>query len=124
MAELLYGEESYKIIGLCMEIHKTLGKGFLEVVYKDALETEFKNNGIEYEREKPYSIKYKETILAHKYYADFVVMNKIILEIKCCDSIINEHVRQTLNYLAIANIKLGIIINFKENSLKYKRLIL
>jgi GxxExxY protein len=81
--EIIYKEESYKIIGICMEIHKILGKGFLEIVYKDALEIELKRNSIPFEREKPFLIKYKEIILPHKYHADFIVYDKIILEIKC-----------------------------------------
>ncbi len=74
--------ETYKIIGLCMEVHNNLGKGFSEIVYKDALEIEFKDAGIHYQREKEYSVNYKGIILPHKFYADFVVFGNIILEIK------------------------------------------
>ena len=77
-----YQEETYKIIGIAMDIHKVLGKGFSEIVYKDAFEYEFKKQSIFYEREKEYLINYKGTILPHKFYADFVVFDKVVLEIK------------------------------------------
>jgi len=82
MSELIYKEESYDIIGKCMEVHNNLGAGLLEIVYKDALELEFQRAGILYEREKEYVVNYKGVILPHKFYADFVVYDKIILEIK------------------------------------------
>jgi GxxExxY protein len=122
--EIIYKEESYKIIGLCMEVHRILGKGFAENIYKDALEFEFNKNKIPYEREKQYDVKYKDAVLPHKYFADFVVFDKIILEIKCGKAIIEQHAKQTLNYIAAAKIKLGMIINFGEDSLTYKRIVL
>ena len=78
MSSIIYKDESYKIIGLCMEVHNNLGKGFLEIVYKDALEYEFEQANIPYEREKEYPVNYKGIILPHKFYADFVVYDKII----------------------------------------------
>lgn len=122
--EIIYKEESFRVIGICMEIHRILGKGFLEIVYKDALEYELNRLNIPFDREKKFLIKYKDIILRHKYNADFIVYGKIILEIKCCSSIIDEHIKQTLYYLSVSNLKLGIIINFGEDSLKYKRLVL
>jgi GxxExxY protein len=122
--DLIYKDECYKIVGLCMEIHRLLGKGFSEVIYKDALELELQNAGIVYEREKPYNVVYKGTVLPHKYKADFVIYDKIITEIKAAKGIIDAHQKQTLNYVSAANIKLGLIINFGEDSLKYKRIVL
>lgn len=107
-----------------MEVHNTLGVGLLEVVYKDALEYEFNKQGILFQRERQFPVKYKDTLLPHCFYADFVVQDKIILEIKCVSKIIDEHIKQTLNYLGISKCKLGIIINFGEESLKHKRLVL
>ena len=75
-------KETYKIIGLCMEVHKNLGPGLLEIVYKDALEIEFRENNIPFEREKEYSIEYKCKILPHKFYADFIINKDIVLEVK------------------------------------------
>lgn len=116
-------EETYKIIGVCMEVHNTLGAGFLEIVYKDALELEFKKAGISFEREKEYLVNYKGTILPHKFYADFVVFDEIILEVKGVKTIADEHIAQTLNYLKISENKIGLTVNFGELKLNYKRLI-
>jgi len=107
MTELIYKEEFYKIIGICMEVHRQLGRGFLEIIYKDALEYEFRKNNIPFEREKGYEIPYKQIVLQHKYYADFVVYDKIILEVKAVNGIIDEFIKQTLNYLSASKNKLG-----------------
>ncbi len=117
-------EESYKIIGVCMEVHRILGKGQSEVVYKDALEYEFKINSIPFEREKIYEITYKDIILPRKHIADFVVYNEIIFEVKAISQLTNSDVKQTLNYLASSKNKLGLLTNFGEDSLKYQRIIL
>jgi GxxExxY protein len=119
-----YQEETYKIIGIAMEIHRELGKGFSEIVYKDAYEYEFKQNGIFYEREKEYAVNYKGTILPHKFYADFVVFDKIILEVKSKKGMVEEHYAQVMNYLAISRLEIGLLINFHEKSLEYKRIIM
>ncbi|HOZ76786.1 MAG TPA: GxxExxY protein, partial [Ferruginibacter sp.] len=119
-----YQEETYKIIGIAMEIHRELGKGFSEIVYKDAYEYEFKQNGIFYEREKEYAVNYKGTILPHKFYADFVVFDKIILEVKSKKGIVEDHYAQVMNYLAISKLEIGLLINFHEKSLEYKRIIM
>ena len=117
-------EETYKIIGIGMEIHRTLGKGFSEIVYKDAYEYEFKHNNVFYEREKEYLVSYKDTILPHKFYAGFVVYDKIILEIKSKKGIIEDHYAQVMNYLAISGLEIGLLINFHEKSLEYKRIVM
>jgi GxxExxY protein len=117
-------EETYTIIGLCMEVHKILGKGHSEVVYKDALEYEFKLNSIPFEREKKYEIEYKDIVLPRKYVADFVLHNEIIFEVKAISQLTNSDIKQTLNYLASSKNKLGLLANFGEDSLKYKRIIL
>lgn len=124
MVELIYKEEFYRIIGISMDVHRNLGPGFLEIVYNDALEYEIKFAKIPCSREKEYKINYKGFILPHKFYADFVVFNNIILEVKAVSSIVDEFIKLTLNYLATSKCKLGIIVNFGEESLKYKRLVL
>lgn len=124
MDNIYLKEESYKIIGICMEVHKILGKGHSEVVYKDALEYEFKINSIPFEREKSFEIEYKDIILPRKYVADFVVYNEIIFEAKAISQLTNSDIKQTLNYLASSKIRLGLLVNFGEDSLKYKRIIL
>jgi len=124
MTKLLFKDESYKIIGSCMEVHKELGKGFSEIIYGDALEIEFKNNNVLYSREKRCNIVYKKQSLPHYYIADFVIDDKIILEIKAIECLTSSHIKQTLNYLAASKIKLGLLMNFGEDSLIYKRVIL
>lgn len=124
MDDIYLKNESYKIIGLCMEVHKILGKGHSEVVYKDALEYEFKINSIPFEREKIYEIEYKNIILPRKYVADFVVYGEIIFEVKAISQLTISDIKQTLNYLASSKNKLGLLANFGEDSLKYKRIIL
>ncbi len=107
-----------------MEIHKILGKGFAEIVYKDALEYEMQLRCINFEREKEFLIEYKKVILPHKFYADFVVNHKLIVEVKAKRGVVEEHYAQTINYLAASKCKVGLILNFGESSLIYKRVIL
>jgi GxxExxY protein len=123
MNDLIFKQEAYKAIGICMEVHNYLGPGFLEIVYKDALEYEFKDAGILYQREKQYQVTYKDVILPHHFYADFVILNKIILEIKCHKTIINEHVAQAINYLKVSQLNLALIVNFGEPQLAFKRIV-
>ncbi len=120
----IFWEECYKIIGACLEVHKELGCGFLEAVYQEALEIEFKIREIPYEREKELPIIYKGTELKKKFYSDFVCFNKIIVEIKACSGLIEEHMSQVLNYLNATKHQLGPLFNFGERSLKYKRVVL
>jgi GxxExxY protein len=105
-------------------VHNNLGAGFLEIVYKDALEYEFQKAGIPYARELEYIVNYKEIILRHKFYADFVVYDKIILEIKGIRALNDEHLAQTLNYLKVSGCRLGLLINFGEMKLNYRRVVL
>ena len=86
--EYPFQQESYQIIGICMEVHRILGKGLSEIVYKDALE--FNRKNISYEREKKYEVEYKGRILPHYFFADFVVNDKIILEVKAQRGIVEN----------------------------------
>ena len=124
MSQIIYKHESYFVIGLCMDVHNELGKGFNEAVYGDALEIELKTNGVPYEREVKFNIDYKGEILKHQYFADFVIDNKMVLELKAVEKIASGHIKQTLNYLAASKMKLGLIVYFGEDSLAYKRVIL
>jgi GxxExxY protein len=117
-------DKTYSIIGLCIEVHKVLGKGHNENVYGDALEYEFKMNNIPYEREKQYNINYKDIVLPRYYFSDFTVFGEIILELKAILTLTSSETKQVLNYLAASKNKIGLLVNFGEDSLKYKRLIL
>lgn len=124
MSDLLYKTESFAIIGKCFEVHNNLGAGFLEIVYKDALEYEFKKAEIPYDREKEYKVNYKGIILPHRFYADFVVFDKIILEVKGVSGIADEFIAQAINYLKVSGNKLALIVNFGDIKLNYKRIAL
>jgi len=121
--DLVFNEECYTVIGMCIGIHNKLGKGFKEVVYKDAMEFEFKKAGILYEREKKISIEYEGVSLPHKFDADFLVYASIILEVKASWQFYPDNFKQTLNYLKASQIKLGILINFGADRLNFKRIV-
>ena len=117
-------EETYKLIGACMQVQNTLGYGFLEIIYKDAMEVEFINNVIPYKREQKLEINYKGKILPHQFYTDFTVDEKIIVEVKSCEKgITSEHIAQTLNYLRVSGFSVALIVNFGKVRLEYKRLV-
>lgn len=120
---LIYKEEAYEIIGAAMEVHRELGCGFLEAVYAEALEIEFKEKGIPYKREVPLIIKYKGQPLNKSYVADFICYDKIIVELKAVNYLESVYEAQVLNYLKATGYKLGILFNFGEQSLKYKRIV-
>jgi len=121
--KLLYEEETYLIIGAAMTVHQELGHGFLEAVYQEALENEFILRKIQYKREKPIIIYYKNKPLNKCYIADFICYNKIIIELKALSAITNDHQAQVLNYLTASKLKLGLIINFGKQSFDHKRII-
>lgn len=117
-------EETDKIIGLAIEVHKILGPGFLEIVYKDALEYEFNENKYQFSREEEYNVLYKKIILQHKFYADFVVFEKVIVEVKAKQvGIAEDDLSQTINYLKVSGCKVGLILNFAAAKLQIKRVV-
>ena len=124
MAKLIFREESYLIMGACMEVHRELGCGFLEAVYQTALAIEFERQKIPFEREKEIEIFYKGIHLNKKYCADFICYNKILLELKAMNNLISEHESQILNYLKATQLRLGLLINFGKINLEYKRFVL
>ena len=124
MEKLIFRNETFQLIGLCMEVHRVLGHGFAEIVYKDAIELEANSRGISHAREKEYNVVYKERILPHRFIADFEFFNRIILEVKSSDKgVAEEHIAQTLNYIRVSGGKVGLIVNFGRQSLEYRRLI-
>lgn len=119
---LISEELTGKIINACMEVHNELGNGFLEPVYQEALEEEFKIQNIPYEREKLLPVMYKGKKLGKEYFADFVCYENIIVELKAVHSLAKAHKAQLLNYLNAANMEIGLLVNFGENSLKWERI--
>ena len=107
-----------------MDVHRELGFGFLEPVYQEALAVEFGKRNIPFLREERLRIYYKGEVLEKYYIADFICFSRIIVEIKAVGSIVPEFVAQVLNYLNATHFRLGLIINFGEPSLNYKRIIL
>ena len=123
MSDFLYKQETFDIIGAAMEVHKELCCGFLEAVYQEALELEFQYRKIPYQREAKLNIYYKGQLLKKHYEADFICYNKIIVELKALSALTSEHEAQLLNYLKSTKLKVGLLINFGQNSLKYKRMV-
>ena len=114
-------ERTYKIIGAAMEVHRELSCGFLEPVYQEALDTEFKNQEIPYKAQPVVGISYKESILEKKYQPDFVCFNEVIVEIKALSKLTGTEESQIINYLKATGLKVGLLINFGSKSLEYKR---
>ncbi len=125
MSDLIFKDECYAIAGAIMEVYRTLGIGFLEPVYQEALSIEFITRGVPFKREKPLELYYKDVRLEKKYVADFVCFDQIILELKVLPKITNIEVAQLLNYLKITKTKLGLLANFgSAPRLEWKRYIL
>ena len=118
-------EDSYKIVGAAMEVYNQLGHGFLEAVYQEALEREFKSRGIPYEREKELIIFYKGEPLEQTYKADFICYEDIIVELKAVAMLQDSHRSQVYNYLRSTKNKLGLLINFgNSDGLEWERKVL
>ncbi len=120
---LLYKEEVYKIVGAAMEVHSHLGPGFFEAVYQEAFEMELNFRSIPYLREEPLDIYYKGVKLKKKYVPDFICYDSIVVEMKAVSDILDVHQAQLLNYLKASKMRVGVLINFGETSLVYKRMI-
>ncbi len=122
--ELLFKKESYAIIGAAMEVHRTLGKGFLESVYQESLGVEFKKRQIPFSRDHLLELFYKGDKLSKYFVADFICFEKIVLELKSVSFLTNDHEAQVFNYLKATKLNLALLINFGANSLQYKRIVL
>lgn len=122
-SKILFKEESYQIIGACMKVPRILGAGFLESVYEEALEKEFLKEDIEFERQLKLPVYYENQPLKKFFKADFICFNKIIIEIKAVNQMPMIFNKQLKNYLSATNYRLGILINFRQSSLAYKRIV-
>ncbi|MDJ0582209.1 GxxExxY protein [Crocosphaera sp.] len=112
---------TYKVIGCSMKIHNTLGNGFQEVIYQRCLAIELQKVGLTFEREKEQPIYY-EGIHVGTRRADFVVENKIIVELKAVINLENVHLAQAKNYVVAYDFSVGLLINFGATSLQYKKI--
>ncbi|MHC4551470.1 MAG: GxxExxY protein [Planctomycetota bacterium] len=116
--------ETYAIIGAAMEVHKTLGCGFLEIVYQQALAIELEDRNIPFNREVQFPVSYKGNTLDCHYQADFICYDNIVVELKAQDALTSKHESQLINYLKVTGYKRSLLINFGQSSLQYKRRIL
>lgn len=123
MTDIVFKEESYRIIGSCLAVFNKLGSGFLESVYQEALEIQFKQDKIPFEKEKRLHIKYDDIQLDKFFKADYVCFDSIIVELKATPFIHNNDTAQVLNYLRATEMRLGLVVNFGEKSLTYKRIL-
>jgi len=120
---IIHRDLSYKVIELALEVHNELGCGFLEKVYENALMTLLEREGIPAKQQAPADVYFQNKVVG-QYFADILVDNKLILELKVVEVISNVHKAQVLNYLRATGMKLGLILNFAKPKLEYKRLVL
>ena len=123
MSKLLFEEETFKVIGACMTVHKKLGCGFLESVYQEVLRKEFTREGIPFEEQKKLNLYYEGEKLDKYFKSDFLCYDKIIVELKSVAFLNKSLESQVINYLKATNKEVGLLINFGEKSLKWKRFI-
>ncbi len=121
---LLHQDECFAVMGACFEVYRQLGCGFLEAVYQECLEIEFRLRGIHVEREVPIPITYKQHILNRRYSADFICCDVLVLELKTVSALTGEHRAQLINYLHAANRRVGLLVNFGHfPGLEWERLV-
>ena len=119
--ELIYKNETYNIIGAAMSVHRELGSGFLESVYQEALEIELSRRNIPFVAQQKIQIQYKDILLKLYYIPDFFCYDKIILELKAVSNVLPEHEAQIIHYVKATGKKMGLLLNFGEESLYHKR---
>ena len=112
MSEIIYPEESYRIMGACFEVYKEKGCGFLEAVYQECLEMEFGDQSVPFTPQQKLPLSYKGRPLKQTYEPDFICLGKIIVEIKAVSALTNEHRAQVQNYLRATGHRLGLLVNF------------
>jgi GxxExxY protein len=122
MAELLYKELTFKVIGAAMEVHSILGPGFLETVYQGALKRELNLRTILFERKVKLPVIYKEAIIG-EYEADLVIDKKFIVELKAVSKLNTSHHAQVMHYLTATGLRLALLLNFGAGSLEHQRII-
>lgn len=120
--DLIHPELSYQVVGALFEVHNNLGSGHHEKYYQRALAKELNKRGLAFQEQVHTPLNFKDSNIG-RYYIDFLVENKIVLEIKKGDRFSKQHINQTLTYLKTKNLKLGIIANFGQTGIKFKRII-
>lgn len=122
--KLTFKDECFAIVGACMAVHNELGSSFLEPVYQEALALEFHKRGVPFRKEHRLEIYYKESLLEKKYYADFLCYEQIVVELKACSGLNEQHLAQALNYLSALKLNLALLVNFGTPRLQWKRVVL
>jgi len=122
MVEIIYKELSYQIMGLVFNVFKDLSYGYREKIYQRALASEFLKAKIEYKMERPVRIIYNNRFIG-KYFLDFVVENKIVLELKIANDFYVRDIKQVFSYLKATDLRLGILIIINKNGVKFKRIV-
>ena len=122
--EIVYKEESYRIIGACFEVYKEKGTGFLEAVYQECLAMEFTSWAIPFKEKVDLRLHYKRQVLKQFYHPDFFCFDRIIVEIKAVKQLKDEHRAQIINYIKSTGVKLGLLVNFGHHPrLEYERFV-
>jgi len=125
MAELIFKQEVYQIIGAAMDVYYQLGRGFLEPVYQEALAIELRRRGILFEAQRELTIYYKGQPLEKRYFPDVICFGQIVVELKVCDRLTGKEESQILNYLKATKNHVGLLINFgSRGTLEWKRYVL
>lgn len=116
-----YFELTGSVLNCCFEVMRELGPGFLERVYKNALLIAMKQKGLQVEIEQPFEVVFRGNVIG-RYSADLVVGQTVIVELKCCESLVSEHQAQLFNYLKVSRLPVGLLVNFRHRKLEWKRL--
>ncbi|MBI5690936.1 MAG: GxxExxY protein [Verrucomicrobia bacterium] len=125
MSKLIHERETYEILGACFEVYREMGCGFLEAVYQECLEIEFKSRGIPAQSQVPLEMRFKGQVLQRHYQADFVCYEKVIVELKAVSSLADEHRAQVQNYLHATGLKVALLVNFGHHPLvQHERFVL
>lgn len=120
--DLIYPDLSYKLVGLAYNVFNELGQGHLEKIYQKAYAKELKEASIEFKEQAPYQVIYKEEVIGNNY-LDFLIEDKVIIELKRSDFYSKKYIDQVSNYIKVSNLQLAILINFTSNGVRIKRIV-
>ena len=124
MNQLVYPEECYEIIGACFEVYKEKGNGITEGIFQECLELEMEMRGIPFSAQAPLAMSYKERRLRHRFVADFICFDRIVVELKAVEMLVDEHRAQMLNYLHATGLRLGLLVNSgHQPQLEWQRMV-